>query len=78
MIDTMGFGIHRMNEEQRNRYFPLPDYSTSTRDRVILKIYGHAIDMNYSKLLIEKKGSTGNCVESSNFAAWKNIREVRY
>ncbi|GHT26461.1 hypothetical protein AGMMS4957_21940 [Bacteroidia bacterium] len=23
-------------------------------------------------------GSTGNCVESSNFAAWKNIREVRY
>ncbi|GHT43535.1 hypothetical protein AGMMS49965_17510 [Bacteroidia bacterium] len=25
-----------------------------------------------------KNGSTGNCVESSNFAAWKNIREVRY
>ena len=38
------------------RYFPLPDYSKSTWDEVVLEIYGHAIDENYSKLLIEKKG----------------------
>ena len=55
MIDTMGYGIHRMYEEQRKRFFPLPDYTKSTRDKVILEIYGHTIDENYSKLLIEKK-----------------------
>lgn len=55
MIDTLGFGIHRMYEEQRKRYFPLPDYTKSTRDEVVLEIYGHTIDENYSKLLIEKK-----------------------
>ncbi len=55
MIDTMGYGIHRMYIEQRKRFFPLPDYTKSTRDRVVLEIYGHTIDENYSKLLIEKK-----------------------
>lgn len=51
----MGYGIHRMYEEQRKRFFPLPDYTKSTRDKVVLEIYGHTIDENYSKLLIEKK-----------------------
>lgn len=55
MIDTMGYGIKRMYEGQRKRFFPLPDYSKSTPDKVILEIYGHSIDENYSKLLIEKK-----------------------
>lgn len=55
MIDTLGYGIHRMYNEQRKRYFPLPDYTKSTRDNVALEIYGHSIDENYSKLLIEKK-----------------------
>ena len=55
MIDTMGYGIYRMYIEQRKRFFPLPDYTKSTRDNVILEIYGHTIDENYSKLLIEKK-----------------------
>ena len=55
MIDTLGYGIHRMYNEQRRRYFPLPDYTKSDRDNVVLEIYGHSIDENYSKLLIEKK-----------------------
>lgn len=55
MIDTMGYGIRRMYEGQRKRFFPLPDYCQSTRDKVVLEIYGHSIDENYSKLLIEKK-----------------------
>lgn len=55
MIDTMGYGIHRMYEQQRSRYFPLPDYTKSSKDQVVLEIYGQAIDENYSKLLIEKK-----------------------
>ena len=55
MIDSLGYGIHKMYKSQRKRYFPLPDYTKSTRDSVILEIYGHTIDENYSKLLIEKK-----------------------
>ena len=55
MIDSLGYGIHKMYKSQMQRYFPLPDYSKSTWDEVVLEIYGHAIDENYSKLLIEKK-----------------------
>ncbi|MBU4487326.1 MAG: putative DNA binding domain-containing protein, partial [Candidatus Delongbacteria bacterium] len=55
MIDTIGSGIHTMLIEQKNRYFPLPDYSKSMSEKVILEIYGHEIDVNYSKMLIENK-----------------------
>jgi ATP-dependent DNA helicase RecG len=39
---------------QRNRYFPLPDYSKSSIDKVVLEIYGHMIDENYTQLLMAK------------------------
>nr|WP_315214117.1 RNA-binding domain-containing protein [uncultured Flavobacterium sp.] len=55
MIDSLGYGIYKMYRSQRKRYFPLPDYTKSTRDNVVLEIYGHTIDENYSKLLIERK-----------------------
>lgn len=55
MIDTMGYGIHTMTVEQKNRYFPLPDYSKSEANKVILEIFGHTLDENYSLLLLEKK-----------------------
>ncbi|MDY0278190.1 MAG: putative DNA binding domain-containing protein [Acholeplasma sp.] len=55
MIDTLGYGIHTMYLSQKNRYFPLPDYLFSESQKVILQIYGHSIDENYSKLLIERK-----------------------
>lgn len=55
MIDTLGYGIHTMVLAQRNRFFPLPDYILSEPQKVTLQIYGHSIDENYSKLLIEKK-----------------------
>ena len=55
MIDTVGYGIHTMFLEQKKRYFPLPDYSKSQSDKVILEIYGQEIDVNYSKLLIENQ-----------------------
>lgn len=54
MIDTMGHGIYSMTLSQRKRYFPLPDYHRSTRDHVALEIYGHVIDENYTKLLLER------------------------
>lgn len=54
MIDTMGYGIKRMFIEQQKRYFPLPEYDISDPEKVSLKIYGHIIDKNYTKLLIER------------------------
>ncbi|MCD4792143.1 MAG: putative DNA binding domain-containing protein [Bacteroidales bacterium] len=54
MIDTVGYGIHTMYIEQRKRFFPLPDYSNSKDNKVILEIYGHAIDENYSLLLMNR------------------------
>lgn len=55
MIDTMGYGIHTMYQSQRNRFFPLPDYILSEPQKVVLQIFGHSIDENYTKLLIERK-----------------------
>lgn len=54
MIDSMGYGIHKMTKSQYQRYFPLPDYTKSKREQVVLEIYGNAIDENFSKLLIEQ------------------------
>lgn len=55
MIDTMGFGICTMTQSQRSRYFPLPDYSKSESNKVVLEIYGHVIDENYTRLLLENR-----------------------
>ncbi|MCK4793230.1 MAG: putative DNA binding domain-containing protein, partial [Desulfobacteraceae bacterium] len=55
MIDTMGYGIHRMFLEQRRRSFPLPDYDLSDSAKVHLTIYGRLIDENYTGLLMEAR-----------------------
>lgn len=52
MIDTVGLGIRAMFLSQRSRYFPLPDYIKSTNEKVVLEIYGHMIDENYTQLLM--------------------------
>lgn len=62
MIDTMGFGISTMTQSQRKRYFPLPDYSKSGPDKVVLEIYGHVIDENYTRLLLERQDLPLNTV----------------
>ena len=54
MIDTAGFGIYEMFSKQRRRFLPLPDYELSDASHVVLKIYGQAIDENYSQLLMER------------------------
>ncbi len=54
MIDTLGYGIHRMFIEQRKRFFPMPQYDLQKVSQVELIIYGHSIDENYSKLLLRK------------------------
>ena len=55
MIDTMGYGIHTMTLAQRKRFFPLPDYRRSSVNQVVLEIFGHTLDTNYSLLLLEKQ-----------------------
>jgi len=55
MIDTMGYGIHRLYNWQVERYFPLPDYKHDAHS-VELTIYGHVVDLAYSSLLLLKRG----------------------
>jgi ATP-dependent DNA helicase RecG len=54
MIDKAGFGIKDMFGKQRERYLPLPDYDESSLNETVFKVYGHAIDENYSRLLMER------------------------
>ena len=53
MIDTEGFGIHKMFVSQKDRYLPMPDYDKSDSDTVVLTLPGTVIDENYSLLLLE-------------------------
>lgn len=52
MIDTMGYGIRRMNDRQARRYLPLPDYDLSESGVVKLTIYGGVVDPAYTRLLL--------------------------
>ncbi len=54
MIDTIGSGIKRMFQKQRERFFPLPDYDLSTTGRVVVRIPGKVLDERYTQLLIER------------------------
>ena len=52
LIDHMGYGIHRMIQDQVRRFLPLPDYDLSTPDEVKLTIPGAVIDEAFSQLLM--------------------------
>ncbi len=52
MIDSQGYGIHKMFMSQKKRYLPMPDYERSTDSEVILCLPGTVIDENYSLLLL--------------------------
>ena len=52
MIDTQGYGIHKMYQSQKDRYLPMPDYDLSTADEVVLNLPGTIIDENYSLMLL--------------------------
>lgn len=52
MIDTMGYGIRRMYEEQRKRFYPLPDFELSDLRRVVVTVHGKVIDPNYTAVLM--------------------------
>lgn len=58
MIDQVGSGIRRMFETQRERFFPLPDYSfaasDSGRPRVEVTISGQVLDTKYTQTLMKR------------------------
>ncbi|MGF6272068.1 ATP-dependent DNA helicase RecG [Massilia sp. UYP11] len=55
LIDTIGSGIRRMFNEQRKRFFPMPDYSiNSAEQRVEVRVPGHIIDEKYTYALIQQ------------------------
>lgn len=56
MIDTIGSGIKKMFNLQKNRSFPLPDYDLSDKTKVFVRIYGKILDANYTRLLISDPG----------------------
>ncbi len=53
MIDTIGSGILRMFQRQRERNFPMPDYDLADPQRVVVRIAGRIIDENYTRLLLK-------------------------
>lgn len=53
MIDSQGFGIHDMFENQRSRFLPMPDYDKSTDRHVIMVMPGQVINEEYSTTLME-------------------------
>lgn len=59
MIDTVGRGIKKIYAEQRNRFFPMPDYDIDNEGRSVgVTIYGKMIDEKYTSLLKSNKDLT--------------------
>lgn len=54
MSDTIGSGIKRMFNLQKDRYFPLPDY-TLTESSVEVMFTGKVLDLEYANRLIRDK-----------------------
>lgn len=58
MIDQVGSGIRRMFETQRERFFPLPDFTFDPNEqgypRVEVTISGHILDVKYTQVLMKR------------------------
>ena len=50
MIDSIGSGIKRMFQVQRERYFPMPDFDLSA-NKVKVTLTGKVLDLDYARLL---------------------------
>lgn len=58
MIDTQGYGIHRLFVRQKERYLPMPDYEGSTDAHVVMHLPGTILDENYSLMLLTRQDLT--------------------
>jgi ATP-dependent DNA helicase RecG len=52
MIDTIGSGIRKIFQIQKNKFFPLPDYDISN-NRVQVQIFGKILDLNYARKIAQ-------------------------
>ena len=52
MIDTIGSGIRKMYNIQRDKFFPLPDYDLSN-NKVKVTIFGKVLNLDYARKLAE-------------------------
>ncbi|HTO14439.1 MAG TPA: RNA-binding domain-containing protein [Gelidibacter sp.] len=57
MIDTIGSGIKKMFIIQKNKFFPLPDY-TFDNNKVQVQIIGKVVDLDYARKLAELSSLT--------------------
>lgn len=57
IVDTIGSGIRRMFNKQRDRLFPMPDYEFGD-NRVKVTIIGKVVDVDYAMLLTRDKTLT--------------------
>lgn len=57
MIDTIGSGIKKMYNIQRQKYFPLPDYDL-TNNKVKVTITGKVVDVNYARKIAQMPNLT--------------------
>ncbi len=92
MIDTVGSGIRRVFNNQKAKYFPMPDYDFDSQNAVTVTIYGKIIDENYTRILFEKTDLTiekvllldrvqkGYCItrEQSDYLKKDNLIEGRF
>lgn len=53
MIDTQGYGIHKIFQSQKERFLPMPSFENEDREKVVLHIPGNVINKDYSLLLME-------------------------
>jgi ATP-dependent DNA helicase RecG len=51
-VDTIGSGIIKMFQSQKNKFFPLPDYDVSN-NKVEVTIFGKILNMDYARLLAQ-------------------------
>ena len=92
MIDTVGSGIRRVFNNQKAKYFPMPDYDLDNQNSVNVTLYGKIIDENYTRLLFEKtdlniekvilldRVQKGFCItkEQSDYLKKDNLVEGRF
>ncbi|GHU66150.1 hypothetical protein AGMMS49983_15210 [Clostridia bacterium] len=53
MIDSAAMGIRKVYRIQKDRFFPLPDYEYGDSRKVVVKVYGTTMDMNYTHILYD-------------------------
>ncbi|MDO9578722.1 MAG: putative DNA binding domain-containing protein [Candidatus Cloacimonadales bacterium] len=58
MIDTIGSGIKRMFNIQKDRFMAMPEYEFSNENQVKVKLFGKILDEEYTKVLMKNSELT--------------------